>query len=110
MLAVCFPLGPLCMLRFMCMAFAKCQIKMLESGVACTYIMVCITKCLGLLIHSVRIDRIVIFTIGKVRLCGLVDLMIWGSMVRAARWFVRCWIAWFALEGHNIIGVNRLGG
>jgi hypothetical protein len=72
--------------------------------------MVCITKCLGLLICGIRIDRIVVFTISSVRLCGLVNLMIWGSMVRAARWFIRCGIAWFALEGHNVIGVNCLGG
>src|SRR5216683_5737178 len=56
-----------------------------------TYLMVCIAECLGLLIGNVRIDRVVIFSIGGVRLCCIVFLINWGSMAWAAR-FASCCI------------------
>jgi len=75
-----------------------------------TYLTVCITKRLGLLIGSDWINRIVVvFRIGEVRLCGLVFLTIWGNMMRAARWFGHCCITWFALEGHDVIGIDCPG-
>ena len=76
-----------------------------------TYLTVCITERLGLLIGCVSIDRIVVFTIRirGIRLCGLVFLMIWGSMARAARRFASSCIAGFALEGHNVVRIDRLG-
>jgi hypothetical protein len=77
--------------------------------VQCTYLTDCITKCLGLLIGSDQIDRIVIFRIGEVRLCGHVFLTIQGNILRAASWFGHRCITWFALEGHDIIGINCPG-
>ena len=74
-----------------------------------TYLTVSITKCLGLLIGNDWIDRIVVFRIGEVRLCGHVFLTIRGNMTRAARWFGRCCITWFALEGHDVIGIDCPG-
>ena len=51
-----------------------------------TYLMVCITKHLGLLIGGDRVDRVVVFRIDDIWLSGLVflviQLMIQGSMVR----------------------------
>ena len=65
-----------------------CQVSDKKGEVVqCTYLTVCITKCLGLLIGSDQIDRIVIFRIGEVRLCGHVFLTIQGNMLRAASWF-----------------------
>jgi len=96
------------MLHVVSMAFAECQIKKV-GGLAHTYLMVCITECLGLLIRSVRIDRILVVKIGGVRLCGLIFLVVRGSMVRLARRFASCLVAWFALEGHDVVGINGLG-
>ncbi len=79
------------------------------EGVVCTYLTVCITKCLGLLVGSVQINRIVVISIGEFRLCGLVFLMIRGIMARTARRLGCCCITWFALEGHDIIGIDGLG-
>jgi hypothetical protein len=70
------------------------------------YLSVGITECLGLLIGCVRIYRSVIFrlfTIHGIMLCGLVFLMIWGNIARAARRFASSCIAGFALEGHNVV-------
>jgi hypothetical protein len=74
-----------------------------------TYLSVCIAECLGLLIGSIRINRFVVFSIREVRLYGLIFLMIWGSIARVTRRFLSCWVAWFALEGHDVIGINCLG-
>ncbi len=79
------------------------------GGLACTYLTVCITECLGLLIHSIRIDRILVVNIGGVGLCGLIFLMVQGSMARAARRFASCLFAWFALEGHDVVRIDGLG-
>jgi hypothetical protein len=73
------------------------------------YLTVCIAKCLGLLIGHVRVDRVVVFGIGGVRLCCIVFLMNRGSMAWAAR-FASCHIAQFVLEVHDIVGINCLGG
>ena len=74
----------------------------------CAYLTVGITKCLGLLVGSVRIDRIVVISIGEFRFC-LVFLTIRGIMVRTARRLGHCCNTWFALEGHEVIGIDGLG-
>jgi len=46
------------------------------GGAVHTYLTVCIAKCLGLPIGNVWVNRIAIFSIGRVRLCGLVFFML----------------------------------
>ena len=74
-----------------------------------TYLVVCITKHLGLLIGCIRIDQVIVYTIGGIRLCGLVFLIIQGRVARVARRFASCCIACFALVGHNVVRINHLG-
>lgn len=73
-----------------------------------TYLTVCITQRLDLLIGNVMIDGIVVFGIRGVRLHCIVFLTNWGSMAWAGRLASRC-IAWFALEVHDVVGIDRLG-
>jgi len=75
----------------------------------CAYLTVCITKCLGLLVGSIWIDRIVVISISEFRFCGLVFLTIGGIMVRMARRLGHCCNTWFVLEGHEVIGIDGLG-
>jgi hypothetical protein len=77
-----------------------------------TYLTVGITERLGLLIGCIRIYHIIVFrlfTIRGIMLCGLVFLMIRGNIARAARRFASSCIAGFALEGHNVVRIDRLG-
>jgi len=95
------------------MAFTECQINLRDSGrVVRTYLSVCITERFGLLIGSMSINRIVTFSICRVRLCslcGLICLMIWGNVAWAVRRFGRCCVARFVLESHDIFWINCLG-
>jgi hypothetical protein len=79
------------------------------GGVVRTYLSVCITERFRLLIGSARINRILAFSICEARLCGLIWLMLRGSVARTARRFGSCCVAWFALEGHDVIWINSLG-
>ncbi len=66
-----------CAFHIMVCVYGLCKVSDKKvGGVVCTYLMVCITKCLGLLVGSVQIDRIVVISISEFRLCGLIFLMI----------------------------------
>jgi hypothetical protein len=65
-----------CMFHIMTCVHGLCKGLNNNAGeVLWTYLTVCITKCLGLLIGNVRIDRVIIFGIGGVRLYYIVFLM-----------------------------------
>ena len=72
-----------------------------------TYHTICITKCFGLLIGDIWIDRIIILGIGGVGLCHMVFLMLRGSLAKSARWIGQGSITWFTFEAHGVIGINQ---
>jgi len=72
--------------------------------------MVSIAKGLRLLIGNFRIDQIVvlnIFGVSGLRLCGLVFLVLRGSLAGTARWICTCGIAQFTFLGHDIVGIGH---
>jgi len=72
--------------------------------------MVSIDKCLHLLICNFWIDQIIVlnvFGIGGLGLCGLVFLVLRGSLAGTARWICTCRIAQFIFQGHDIVGISH---
>ena len=75
-----------------------------------TYLMVSIAKCLRLLIGNFWINRIIVlkvFGVGGLGLCGLVFLVLGGSLAGMARWICTCGIARFMFQGHDIVGIGH---
>ena len=75
-----------------------------------TYLTVSIAKCLCLLIGNFWINRIIVlkvFSVGGLRLCGLVFLVLRGSLAGTARWICTCGIARFMFQGHDIVGIGH---
>jgi len=75
-----------------------------------TYLTVSIAKCLRLLIGNFWINRIVVlkvFGVSGLGLCGLVFLVLGGSLAGTARWICTCGIARFTFQGHDIVGIGH---
>lgn len=77
------------------------------GGAVHMYLTISIAECLHLLIGNTWVDRVLVFGVSGARLCGLVFLVLRGSLAGAARRIGSCIIAQFMLVGHGLVGIDH---